>query len=149
MSGTFTRSAVVLALAASVGGCTSAPSASTPGRQVTATVSDNGHTLHLAVGDRLTVVLSSTYWSVPASNSDRVLRPDSHHYSVAPLTGSSSTIDQTCVVGEGCGSVTATFTATSAGGEVVTASRTSCGEAMRCVGSAGTYRLTVLVGSGR
>ncbi len=47
--------------------------------------------------------------------------------------------------GGGCGTVTAWFNADGPGTAVVTASRTSCGEAMACGGGAGSYRLTVIV----
>jgi hypothetical protein len=50
------------------------------------------------------------------------------------------------VPGEGCGVVRTYFTARSAGTAVITAGRTTCGEALACVGSHGRFKLTVQVG---
>ena len=41
--------------------------------------------------------------------------------------------------------MTATFSALRAGRAVVTAHRTSCGEALRCTGNQGSYAVTVMV----
>jgi hypothetical protein len=101
---------------------------------VVATMADNGHTVTVADGQRLVVRLDSTFWTfAPTSAALRVAG--------SPLVESS----KPCVPGGGCGSVTAFFDAVNAGQVTVAAARTSCGEAMRCVGSAGTYRLTVVV----
>jgi hypothetical protein len=90
----------------------------------------------LHVGSRLRVVLSSTYWSVDPSSNPEVLR-----------SNGASTIDPQmggCVPGAGCGTVTATFTATATGSAIVTATRTTCGEALACTGSNGHYTIAVI-----
>jgi hypothetical protein len=51
------------------------------------------------------------------------------------------------VPGQGCGTVTAVFAAIAPGSARLTASRISCGEALRCTGSDGVYVLTVTVKS--
>jgi hypothetical protein len=104
---------------------------------VTAHERDGGHTLRMHVHDRLVVVLSSTYWTVEGSSNPRVLH----------RTGPSKVEPRRagCVPGQGCGTVTTDFEAMAPGRAEVTASRTTCGEALRCTGSAGSYRLRVVV----
>ena len=88
---------------------------------IVATDSDNGKILDLHVGDRLEVKLASTYWNIHESSNLSVVRL--------------------------AGPAIAYFDAVGSGSADVTASRTSCGEAMRCVGSAGSNRLSVVVTS--
>jgi hypothetical protein len=109
-------------------------------RMVVAGDSDNGRTLALQAGDRLQVVLGSTYWTLDGSSDPGVLRQ------VTQPTVSPRTIG--CVPGGGCGTVSATFDAVAAGRAGVTARRTTCGEALRCTGSQGLYQITVVVGTG-
>jgi hypothetical protein len=99
-----------------------------------ATAEDNGHTLTLTVGQRLSVRLDSTYWTFGPTAPP--LRQNGQ-----PLVSKGGP----CVPGQGCGTVTADFYAAGPGRTAVSASRTSCGEAMRCVGPAGQYRLTIVV----
>jgi len=54
---------------------------------------------------------------------------------------------QGCVPGGGCGTVTARYSAISGGTAQVAAHRDSCGEAMRCQGTNGDWRITVVVSS--
>jgi hypothetical protein len=113
----------------------------TPGgaRTVAASEPDNGDTITMAVGDMLVVMLHNTYWRFAALSQAAALRS----------TGPSSIVTSKvtgCVPGQGCGTVRESFRAVTAGRVVVTASRTSCGEARRCTGAAGSYRLAVVVG---
>lgn len=103
---------------------------------VRVTDADNGRTVSLARGDQLTVTLASTYWSISGSSNPGVLRLDGQ-----PLASPGS-----CPPGVGCGQVSATFTAVGTGRADVTASRSSCGEALSCTGGAGSYRVAVVVG---
>ena len=50
-----------------------------------------------------------------------------------------------CVVGGGCGTLTAVYDARAAGSAELTATRTSCGEAMGCTAADATWTVTVLV----
>jgi hypothetical protein len=50
-----------------------------------------------------------------------------------------------CVVGQGCGTVTAWYVGAAVGAAKVTASRTSCGEAMGCTAATGSFTLRVVV----
>lgn len=113
------------------------PRPSEPGRPLqVAGDSDNGRTFQLHVGDRLEVRLGSTYWTVKGSSNPGVLVAE------GPMVVSPS--PSGCVPGGGCGTVAVTFDVVGAGTADVTASRTSCGEAMGCTGSEGSYRITVV-----
>jgi hypothetical protein len=99
----------------------------------------DGGSVSLHVGQRLRVVLHSTYWEFKPVSNTTVLRSVAEP-SVAPKSG--------CVPGQGCGTVTAVYVARHAGTAVVKAARTSCGEAMGCTGDAGSYTVTVVVSRG-
>jgi hypothetical protein len=135
---------IVLALTLAVG-CTSAagtaaPSAHPPHpKAVTKTVTDRdkGRTVTLHVGDRLKVVLASTYWTIHKSPKPSVLRTDGEQMTTPALKG--------CVPGAGCGTATRTFTAGARGTTTVSASRTSCGEVLLCTGGNGKFSVAVVV----
>jgi hypothetical protein len=110
------------------------------GTTVTARDTDNGHTVNLAVGDQLVVVLASTYWHFATLDDPRVLADR------GPAVVAASPLGHGCVPGGGCGTVTVRYVAVAAGQVTVAADRTSCGEAMACTGGNGTYRLHVVVG---
>lgn len=97
----------------------------------------NGKTIRIGVGDRVALILGSTYWNIGGSSAPAVLRQEGP----AKLVRSPSS----CLPGVGCGSMRAFFTALSPGTAVITAHRNSCGEALRCIGSRGRFRLTVVV----
>jgi hypothetical protein len=113
--------------------------ASAASATVTATEADNGRTVTVAVGEHLVVRLASTYWRFEAVGSGAALS------SVGVPAVAASPSGSGCVPGGGCGTVTATYLAMAPGQATVAADRTSCGEALRCTGSDGTYRLHVLV----
>lgn len=98
---------------------------------------DNGRAVSLRAGQRLEVVLGSTYWQVDGSSDPNVLRQTAQPTVSPQLRG--------CVPGEGCGTVTADFDAVAPGRADVNAKRTSCGEAMSCTGNLGLYHVTVVV----
>jgi hypothetical protein len=143
---------VGIAAALLLGGCGTAlgpggigPSASPgqsstiPGTGTAAVVlkdQDNGRTVSVRKGAHLLVELASTYWTFDASSNTTVLR-SAGQPQVRPSAK--------CVPGGGCGVVTAGFDALSAGVAVVSATRTSCGEALSCTGVQGSYRLSVVV----
>ena len=112
----------VLFLVAACG--TAAPSART------VAVHSSGRTVTLRVGDRLVVTLGSTYWHPAAAQPSGVLNLVNTRTAGVPLSS------HTCVVGQGCGTVTVVYQAVRAGHVVVKATRTVCGEAMLCVGTA-------------
>jgi hypothetical protein len=126
------------------------PTATTRPRKVTTTTAvasdgsvhavgdaDNGKTVAVAIGDHLVVTLNSTYWKIDGGSAPALLRQEGDT-AYAPSGN--------CVPGGGCGTATARFIAISAGRVRVTASRTSCGEAMGCTGGAGSFFVDVNVG---
>jgi hypothetical protein len=109
------------------------------GTQVTATEADNGGIVALRRGGTLTVTLHSTYWTINGSSAPAVL------HQTGPATTSPAPPSQHCVPGQGCGTVTATFSALTDGKADVTASRTSCGEALRCTPAQSSWVVHVVV----
>ena len=101
-----------------------------------ATDADSGRSFDLHVGDRLTLVLGSTYWMVQPPAAPSILA-----VAAAPTASPSPG----CVPGSGCGTVTAEFVADGAGTTTVVATRASCGEARLCIGSEGHFGITVTV----
>lgn len=130
------------AAACSVGpaGATSGPSPSTAAlpsnEQVTE--ADNGQTVTVTVGSEITLTLGNTYWTIEASSDPAVLTLES-----GPTT--SGTAPSSCLPGMGCGEVTAAFRALAPGQATITASRTTCGEALLCTGSAGAFAVNIVV----
>ena len=106
------------------------------GAQITET--DNGHTLRVHAGSELKLILHNTYWQIVGSSSTAVLAPvGAAVYSGAGLIS--------CIPGSGCGTVTQVFRAAGLGQATLTASRTSCGEALQCTGTAGSFKVTIVV----
>lgn len=90
-------------------------------------VRTSGQTVALHVGDRLVVTLTSTYWQPQAPQPSGVLRVISSRTVGVPPSS------KTCVPGQGCGTVTVIYQAAKPGHALMRATRTICGEAMRCV----------------
>jgi hypothetical protein len=130
---------LVVALGALLANVSSGASPPTSRSDVfTVTFADKGKTVDLRVGETLRVVLDNTYWSTnpPSSNSASLVQRG--EVRVYPrLAG--------CVAGEGCGTVITLFRATAAGTAMVSASRVSCGEALRCTGGNGSFEITVRI----
>ncbi len=110
-----------------------------PSNDIQAGDNQNGKSVTMHPGQTLLVTLGSTYWTIQGSSDSLVLAP----------VDKAVTTPQSCSAppGSGCGTVSQEFRAVRAGTAQVTASRVSCGEAMRCVGPAGQYQLTVQVTS--
>ena len=87
--------------------------------------SANGSTVTVAPGDHVEVTLHSTYWQFNPSSDALVLAADG-----GPQTGPGTNCPR--FPGSGCGTVTQKYTALKAGTATVTATRTTCGEAMAC-----------------
>ena len=97
----------------------------------------NGKAVSARAGDRIELVLSSSYWQVTGSSAPSVLRQD------GPPTLLSRPSTCPHIPGLGCVPVRADFTALTDGRAVITASRSTCGEALRC--GPGQTRFTVIV----
>jgi hypothetical protein len=86
----------------------------------------NGKSVSARAGDQIELILSSSYWHVAGSSAPSVLRQDGPP---VLLSRPSSCPD---IPGLGCIPVRADFTALADGQAVITASRSACGEALRC-----------------
>jgi hypothetical protein len=129
--------AVLLAACSSGNGRHAATSTTRTAETVTVDEHADGTVVRLVVGDRLVIVLHSTYWQLPAPASGAVVvtgRP-----SVTPTPGCSR------IPGTGCGIATATYAARRVGSTTLAAHRDSCGEARRCTGSEGDWSISVHV----
>jgi hypothetical protein len=99
----------------------------------------NGDSITLQADQILVVTLASTYWTFAGSSNPQVLA------SVGAPVVSPAPLNACPVVGSGCGTISQRFRAVGPGTAQVTASRVSCGEALRCVGADGQYQLSVTV----
>ncbi|HXY91230.1 MAG TPA: hypothetical protein VEP49_02035 [Acidimicrobiia bacterium] len=129
--------ALLAACSSSGGSGARAPNSTTP-RAVAVSEPANGSTVGLRVGQELEVTLHSTYWELAPPGNARVLR-------VSTPPTSETGAHCTSIPGTGCGTVTATYVARAAGHALVDAHRTTCGEARRCTGSEGHWRISVRV----
>lgn len=94
----------------------------------------NGSTVQVRVGSRITVTLASTYWAF-----DPPVAPVLQQ-AAAPTSSASPH----CLPGAGCGVVVASFRIIHAGTAMIHASRTTCGEALKCGPAQSTYRVVVI-----
>lgn len=107
-----------------------------PGTPLVVSEAQNGTTQHASRGATVTVVLHSTYWHIGGSSNQTVLRL---------VTGEQPSPSPGYIPGAGCGTVSETFIALADGTATVGATRTTCGEAVRCIGTEGIYRVTIIV----
>jgi hypothetical protein len=118
---------------------TTAPTSTAPPTtpDISMTDTDNGRTVIARRGAVVTLVLHNTYWKVTGSSDVGILTPFGTPVVTPMLKG--------CVVGQGCGKVTLRFRAVAPGSAVVSAERTTCGEARLCLPNERSYRATVTV----
>jgi len=132
---------VAVSIMTSAGCGTAASRASSPvaGGPMVIVVRDhaNGKAVSARAGNRIELILSSSYWHLTGSSAPSVLRQDGPP---ALLPRPSSCPD---IPGLGCTPVRANFTALTGGRAVITASRSTCGEALRC--KPDQTRFTVIV----
>jgi hypothetical protein len=101
----------------------------------------NGKAVSARAGDRIELILSSSYWHVTGSSAPSVLRQDGPP---VPLPRPKSCPD---IPGLGCIPVRANFTALTDGRAAITASRSACGEALRCKPDQTRFTVVVVVGN--
>lgn len=101
-------------------------------------------TVVVKMGSRVELTLHSMYWglTVPAKSSSLTSKGQPI---LKPIFPSPSAPAGCKIAGSGCGSQTWVFTATKVGLTHLVATRTTCGEAMRCTGSNGRFTVTVKV----
>jgi hypothetical protein len=97
----------------------------------------NGKAVSARAGDRIELILSSSYWHVTGSSAPSVLRQD------GPPVLLSRPSNCPDLPGLGCTPVRAEFTALANGKAAITARRPACGEALRC--KPDQTRFTVIV----
>jgi hypothetical protein len=132
--------AVLVAIAAmTAAGCAVAVSAAGGSTAIVVRDDANGKMVQARPGDRIELILSSSYWDVAGSSSPRVLRQD------GPATLMARPSSCPTIPGLGCTPVEITFTALADGKAVITASRSSCGEALRCAPDQTRFTVTVIV----
>jgi hypothetical protein len=122
---------------------TTATTKAAPTGTIQLTDTDNGRSIVVGRGATVVVVLASTYWGFPTAAAPNA--------AVLQQVGGVTIVPSppgTCVPGGGCGTASATYQAVGTGQATITASRTTCGEAMACPGTAGMYSVTVTVSGG-
>jgi hypothetical protein len=113
------------------------PTATTPIGAVQLSEPSAGRTFQIHRGDRVVLTLHNTYW--------RIAPPDGR---ILTQTGTQKVTPAragTCRPGLGCGTVQAIFIASATGSTELTASRTTCGEAMACPPGQGSYVTHLIV----
>jgi hypothetical protein len=101
----------------------------------------------LRVGDVLEVDLDSLYWQISDLPDSGVLPLSGEATRNAVVMPSGAVPCTGSVPGSGCGTRILTFRARATGTAVVRATRTTCGEALRCVPGPQNFVLTVRVGT--
>jgi hypothetical protein len=99
----------------------------------------SGKVVSARPGDRIELILSSSYWHVTGSSKTSVLRQDGRS---VLLSKPKSCPD---IPGLGCVPVRADFTAVSKGKATIAATRSVCGEALRCKPDQMRFTVTVVV----
>ncbi|MBO0808647.1 MAG: hypothetical protein J2P32_10150 [Actinobacteria bacterium] len=99
----------------------------------------NGKAVSARTGDRIELILSSSYWHVTGSSAPSVLRQD------GPTVPLPRPTNCPHIPGLGCVPVRADFTALTDGKAVITAGRSTCGEALRCKPHQTRFTVNVVV----
>jgi hypothetical protein len=131
--------ALPVLIAALASACSSATHGGPAGRRVVVDDGRNGGTVTVHQGDTVVVRLHSTYWNVAAPPPGAVLTLVSRAVRAVPPNSGR------CMPGMGCGTVVATFRAQHSGRVDVSASRTTCGEVVRCTKASSHYEVTLVV----
>jgi hypothetical protein len=133
----------VLAASSIVAGCgtETAKHTAVGGRPTVIVVRDNanGKTVNARVGDRIELILSSTYWNLHGSSAPRVVRQN------GPAVVLARPKNCPDLPGLGCTPEQVNFTALADGTAIIRASRTSCGEALRCAPDKTRFAVTLVV----
>ena len=117
----------------SLSGPTSAPLSS-----ASLSEADNGKSIRVTAGASVELVLHNIYWHIAGSSAASILKPIG-----APVYSGAGTLK--CIPGTGCGTITATFQAVATGTAQISATRTTCGEALQCIGDQKSFAVTLIV----
>jgi len=113
----------------------------TSGSTLTIGEANNAHSVVVHTGEHVTLVLHSTYWSVATLASSSSMSQIGSPV-IAPRLPSAK---GGCVAGQGCGTVSVHYVAKTPGIVHLRASRTSCGEALRCTPAQSHWTVTIRV----
>lgn len=101
-------------------------------------------TVSVRVGGTVSLTLHSMYWTLNAQAKSSSLLSKGAPILKPVLPG--PTAPNGCkIAGSGCGTQTWKFKATKIGTAHLLATRTTCGEAMRCTGSTGRFEVTIKI----
>lgn len=112
--------------------------ATTVPHHVEVTDADNGQTITVSIGTIVDVVFSADNWNIQPSSNPAVLA----------MSGGPVQHQTQCIPGGTCGTTTAEFVAKQTGTATISATRTYCGEAIRCQPSTDTRTVGVTVTTG-
>jgi len=129
-------SAVIITMTAGCG--TAAPHSGAP-TVIVVRDDANGTAVSASAGDRIRLILSSSYWDVAGSSAPRVLRQD------GPPVLLSRPGNCPDIPGLGCAPVQTDFTALTDGKAVITARRSACGEALRCSPDQTRFTVSIVI----
>jgi predicted secreted protein len=108
------------------------------------TESNINQVVSVKIGSQISLTLHSTYWSLAKQSKSSALTSKGAPV-IKPIFPSPAAPHGCSVVGSGCGTQTWKFVASKVGTGHLIATRTTCGEAMRCTGTNGRFEVTVKV----
>lgn len=103
--------------------------------------SSSGRAVTVSPGQHVTLVLHTTYWSVAPLRAPKPLT----QVGSAVTAGRLPSAKAGCVAGQGCGTVTVHYVGSAPGVVHLHASRSTCGEALRCSASQSHWTVTIRV----
>ena len=110
-------------------------------KTLTFSQTSNGHKVQVKSGSVLKITLNSTYWSADkVSNLTKIGEPV-----ITPIMPGPNAPANCQHPGMGCGTVVWSFKAIKKGAASFSASRTSCGEALKCTPDQMLYKLNILI----
>ena len=101
-------------------------------------------TISVKVGTSVSLTLHSMYWGIKAQSKTSALSSQGGPI-LKPVLPGPSAPNGCKIAGSGCGTQTWKFKAVKVGTAHLIATRTTCGEAMRCTGSNGRFEVTVKI----
>jgi hypothetical protein len=100
----------------------------------------NNQTINVYIGEEVKVSLNSTYWTFKGSSDSAILTQQGQ---------AQTSLDPNvvrCIAGSGCGILSLSFKAERSGTAVISATRTTCGEALLCTTDAQkSYKVTIVI----
>jgi len=96
------------------------------------------------IGSQISLTLHSMYWSLAQQSKSSSLTAKGAPV-LKPILPGAAAPHGCAIAGSGCGTQTWKFVASKVGTAHLIATRTSCGEAMRCTGTNGRFEVTVKV----